>query len=356
MIIERLTARGFPQHLVKLIEDFLQNRCQYVQVGNETSFIFELLAGCVQGSVLGPVIFALCMAPLEEIISRDIISYADDSYNSIEDPNIDRLTEKLQEELRKHVKWLQDSGLVVNEGKTEVIVFHRYHHREISIDLRGTKIVSKASIKALGVHIDENLRWGEHVEQIVKKCKRTLHGLKQIRIYFSVEEFRQICTSLMYSRLYYCCEIWLTPVLSVKLYKRIESVHHQAIRIVLKDYEKKVDKNKLNQISKRATPKEWSDYAHSVLLFKLLTDHEPSNLFSEIIPYIYCERRMPNRPKIILDGKQRASLNIVSNRLHFIAGTIGFDWYNNNTSLNCFKYNAKRRYFSYLGSNPKELS
>jgi len=59
-----------------------------------------------------------------------------------------------------HVAALKELGMIVNEGKTEVIVLNRLKDPTIlQLDCAGRQIKSKPTMKALGVIIDHKLRW-----------------------------------------------------------------------------------------------------------------------------------------------------------------------------------------------------
>ena len=51
----------------------------FVSIHGENSYLFDLLLGTLQGSVLGPVLYALFVSPLFEIVPA--LSFADDSHN-----------------------------------------------------------------------------------------------------------------------------------------------------------------------------------------------------------------------------------------------------------------------------------
>ena len=52
---------------IKLIREWLSNRSYYVQVGEECSVLFDSDTGTIQGSVLGPVLYALFVSPLFDL-------------------------------------------------------------------------------------------------------------------------------------------------------------------------------------------------------------------------------------------------------------------------------------------------
>ena len=57
LLLAKLYAYGFSKNSIKVINSYLKNRWQRVQVNNSYSQWFELLLGVPQGSVLGPLLF-----------------------------------------------------------------------------------------------------------------------------------------------------------------------------------------------------------------------------------------------------------------------------------------------------------
>lgn len=57
ILINRLIELKVSSKLVNVIENFLADRSGFVDVGGSFSNLRNILIGCVQGSVLGPVLF-----------------------------------------------------------------------------------------------------------------------------------------------------------------------------------------------------------------------------------------------------------------------------------------------------------
>ena len=169
VLITRIENTGLPKDLVSLIENWLNNRLFYVEVGGRTSMIKNLEYGTIQGSVLGPVLFSLYMAPLLQIEELDL--YADDNYLGEQDKNLDKMIEKLQSKTNRVTEWLKDSGLKVNADKTEFVVFHANKQVKAEILVVGKKVTSKSTINVLGITFDENLTWANHINHAVTKTK-----------------------------------------------------------------------------------------------------------------------------------------------------------------------------------------
>ena len=53
-----------PSDLIALIKEWFVGRTFYVQVGQDCSALFDSDIGTIQGSVLGPIMYALFVSPL----------------------------------------------------------------------------------------------------------------------------------------------------------------------------------------------------------------------------------------------------------------------------------------------------
>ena len=63
----------------------------------------------------------------------------------------------MQRDLELIINWLKDSGLVVNNSKTELCYFNKQDTLCASINLQGTIIGSKKQMNVLGVIFDTKL-------------------------------------------------------------------------------------------------------------------------------------------------------------------------------------------------------
>ena len=72
---------GIPGNILDWIESFLSNRTQCVVLDNDTSNIAPVNSGIPQGSVLGPILFALYINDIPEVVDEksEIVLFADDT-------------------------------------------------------------------------------------------------------------------------------------------------------------------------------------------------------------------------------------------------------------------------------------
>jgi hypothetical protein len=138
---------------------------------------------------------------------------------------------ELGEKLVRIVKWLKDSGLKVNEKKTELCIFHRNKNTDGDLKIDNTTIQSKSEMNVLGLTFDSKLNWGPQVSRAIKGANSSLQAIKMIRKYFKTNEVIQLLTSNFYSKLYYGSEIWHLPTLKSNCKKLLLSASANALKL-----------------------------------------------------------------------------------------------------------------------------
>ena len=136
----------------------------------------------------------------------------------------------MERELKVIMKWLKESGLKVNESKTEVCLFHRLDCQKITLHINNSPIESKEAMNVLGVTFDSKLKWSKHINNAIQKARKALHAIKLIKQHFTPQELRQIITSNFYSILYYNSEIWHLQSLKQNLKQKLLSASAKAIK------------------------------------------------------------------------------------------------------------------------------
>ena len=249
LLIKRLRILNLPEKIVTLLSEWLKNRHMFVDVNSSCSIFTEILAGTLQGSCLGPVLFALFVSPM--YVHSDCITYADDNYTVETGKNIDETLGKVRMKAESLMTWLKDSGMQVNSKKTEFCIFNRNDVATKTIKLLDENVESKKEIRILGVTFDTKLSWSSHINLMILKCKKTLQAIKLIAKNFTIDEKINIITSLFYSRMYYGAEVWLIPTLKHNLKKKILSLSTQALRVASEDIYKTFNGDELHFLLKR---------------------------------------------------------------------------------------------------------
>ena len=181
----------------------------------------------------------------------------------------------METKLKLIIKWLKDSGLKVNEAKTEVCLFYRKDTPQVVITVSGIRVKSKDHMNVLGITFDSKLTWANHVAIQTNKANSALHAIRLIRKFFNQDEILSLLTSNFYSILYYNSEVWHLPTLKPELKQLLLSASAKALKIsqrVPDSYESFVN---IHTSCKRALPNQLITYKHAILLHKIFNTQSP---------------------------------------------------------------------------------
>ena len=78
-------------------------------VGNDSSEVHLLDAGTVQGSILGPIIYAIFVSPMFDLATMTL--FADNNYLICWNKTIQEFIDKMTKTIELVIKWLRQSRL-----------------------------------------------------------------------------------------------------------------------------------------------------------------------------------------------------------------------------------------------------
>ena len=118
ILLKRLKIIGLPQDVITLVRIWLEQRMLYAEVDSLVSPLAQSNLGTVQGSILGPILYTIFVSP---IFDFEIMSnYVDDNYAIRWNMSVEALIIDMKKSFEAITKWLRDSGLKVNDTKTEI--------------------------------------------------------------------------------------------------------------------------------------------------------------------------------------------------------------------------------------------
>ena len=265
-------------------------------------------------------------------------TFADDKQVIETGSNLQALIINMEQKLELMTKWLRDTGLVVNEEKTEICLFYKRDHETVNVSINNKIVTSKKSINVLGVLFDCKLQWNIQVAQAIIKAKRALHGIKLIRKFVNKDEMKQLITSNFYSVLYYNCEIWLLPSLNTVLKQHILSASANALRLLHKKSDLRISYDQLHRMEKRALPNDLMQYKLSIQLYKVYNGDNMNDDWQDMNVQQNFNARN-NLFQISDYSRLKVGKNVLANRLRILNNQIDLDWLN--LSLNSFKIKMK---------------
>ena len=82
------------------------------------------------------------------------------------------------------------------------------YNQDITINIDGNVINKVSSTKLLGIHIDDQLTWKEHINTVYSKVSKSLSILYRTKSLLNLHTLVTLYNCLILPYLMYCCEIW----------------------------------------------------------------------------------------------------------------------------------------------------
>ena len=140
--------------------------------------------GCVQGSVLGPLLWNIIIDEVLQLnwTGVEMTAYADDITLVIKDECEPGLYHKAKQVLDYIHKWSIKNKLEISKKKTVMMIVDRTTHKsKMQLKLCGEPIQQKDQVKILGIIIDSKLTWRAHVKLIIEKAVKVTEIKKKNR-------------------------------------------------------------------------------------------------------------------------------------------------------------------------------
>ena len=106
------------------------------------------------------------------ILSVSLHNLADDNTITPFEKDITISKETFQNETEIAIQWFKDLFMIVNPSKFQEMVINRFRKTENKHEMyiKNKKITSEHSVKLLGIEIDNQLNFDNHVSTLCKKA------------------------------------------------------------------------------------------------------------------------------------------------------------------------------------------
>ena len=212
ILLQKLYYYGIRGNALDWIGSYLFNRKQFTSFKDVNSDLVQIQCGVPQGSILGPLLFVLYVNDIGNVSQNcSVILFADDTNIFFTGHDMRELEILIGNELDKFHHWFSSNKLSLNIEKTNYIVFS--NKRNVKNDIchisMNRRYLREADhVKFLGVYIDSNLTWKNHIQFIASTIAKSTGILSKLKHILPRNILRTLYLTLIYPQLTYCLTIW----------------------------------------------------------------------------------------------------------------------------------------------------
>ena len=277
IFLERLTNKyGITGKVHDWFASYISNRSQVVAIAGAVSDPQSLEQGLPQGSVVGPLGFAMYSGPIQDIIAAhglNCMLYADDTQIYITSSASDRQLQldKLEMCIKDIRAWCVENKLLLNDSKTEVIHISSRFTKPVALDhitvgSSQVKTVSKA--RNIGVVMDSNLQLNHHINNVCRAAMIAIRKIGQIRHYLDKKVTEKLVHAFVTSRIDSCNSILFgLPNTQIAKLQRIQNMAARLVTLT----------KKFDHISPVLESLHWLPVKHRVVFKVLLLTYKSLN-------------------------------------------------------------------------------
>ena len=225
----RYGVRGPP---LELIKSYFSNRTQSVNYGGVSSRASLQSLGVIQGSRCGPLYYDIYSSDLKHLCSEDeFLMFADDTSLIYTGTDLPALTEHVNQRLSVVSDWCKYNKLSLNGNKCKyMLITTKIVNSDPTIKLDDVPVSRVKNFKYLGVQLDHNLKFHDHIEYLCSKMNQMCGVTYRLKDNLNVESAKNLYYSCIYSVLRYCIGIWGGVLQCTERGNRLNNLHKRVTK------------------------------------------------------------------------------------------------------------------------------
>lgn len=303
ILLEKLKAYQCSDTAVKWFSSYLQGRTQASVFKGKVSEQATIKVGVPQGSIIGPLMFILYMNDLPLAApDSNLDMYADDTTMTATGNTVPAVEQKLNSQMEPVQAWCENNRMVINVDKTKSMLITTAqkrsrlppHQTQLKVKLGGKVLAMAQKDRLLGVTIDQDLTWAQHIQRVLQTANAHLALLRRIKQYLPVWSRITFYNAYILPHIDYCCTIWGGGNTVDKLTK----FQRKAARVIL-DAHIRTPTTTLLKTLRWMPVRDRIDYKRSILIYKSLNSLAPTycvGLFKRVMDVNSRSTRLSDNP------------------------------------------------------------
>jgi hypothetical protein len=219
-LLKNMAKLGYPTEIIGFFEAMLKDRKTTLSFDDFTTALIDIDNGIGQGetaSMILYLIYSYGLVAIPQGINEDGGAYVDDNFFVAIANTFEECDDLLNNMLNKQKDWSAAHNSRAEISKFQCLRLTRRKNvtRTDFIHRQAQQVITCVKdARLLGVQIDQELRWHQHVQQAVQKTENLLLAVNRLtRPSFGlpVQHVRKLYTSMILPKLEYALPVWYTP-------------------------------------------------------------------------------------------------------------------------------------------------
>ena len=174
------------------------------------------------------------------IVRSDVCNFANDSTLYSCGKKLENIFVNLKIDLKNLLYWFEVNLLKANPGKFQLMILGDKKNNTFLLNIHDKEIKNSSEVELLGITVDSQLKFKNHIDNLCGKASYKLHALLGIRNFLTVEKAKMFANAFINSQFNYAPLVWMFA--GKTSINKICIIHHRTLQVIHNDYQKSYDK------------------------------------------------------------------------------------------------------------------